>query len=72
MKNEKKYNAIGYGLIPGFLLPLVTLIVLWMVKYDGGFFDFLVLFQQLGMLSKIVSLVTLSQPDSLFSIYLDQ
>lgn len=60
MKIEKKYNAIGYGIIPGFLLPLATLIVLWMVKYHGGFFDFLVLFQQLGMLAKIVSLVTLS------------
>ena len=60
MKTEKRYNAIGFGLIPGILLPVLSLIVLWMVKYHGGFFDFLVLFQQLGMLAKIVSLATLS------------
>ena len=60
MKTEKKFNAIGYGLVPGILLPFITLIIIWSVKYHGGFFDFLVLFQQLGMLAKIVSLVSLS------------
>ena len=45
-----------WGLIPGIFLPLTTLIIIWAVKYDGGFFEFLTKFQHSGLLSKVVSL----------------
>ena len=48
-----------WGLIPGILLPLTTLIIFWAVKYDGGFFEFLTNFQQKGLLSNIVSLTAI-------------
>ena len=48
-----------WGLIPGIFLPLTTLIIIWVVKYEGGFFEFLTTFQHLGLLSKIVSLAAI-------------
>jgi len=56
MRPEKRYNSIPAGLIPGLILPIVTLIIIWLVKYDGGFFQFLTVFQKMGMLSKLLSL----------------
>ena len=48
-----------WGLIPGIFLPLTTLIIIWAVKYDGGFFEFLTKFQHSGLLSKVVSLAAI-------------
>ena len=48
-----------WGLIPGIILPLTTLIIIWAVKYDGGFFEFLTKFQHRGLLSKVVSLAAI-------------
>ena len=48
-----------WGLIPGIILPLTTLIIIWIVKYDGGFFEFLTTFQHKGLLSKVVSLAAI-------------
>ena len=48
-----------WGLIPGIFLPLTTLIIIWAVKYDGGFFEFLTKFQHRGLLSKVVSLAVI-------------
>lgn len=48
-----------WGLIPGIFLPLTTLIIIWTIKYEGGFFEFLTTFQHLGLLSKIVSLAAI-------------
>ena len=59
MKAEKKFNTIAFGLIPGMILPVLSLIGFWLVKYNGGFFDFLFKFQQLGMLPKVLSLATI-------------
>ena len=59
MKPGKKFNALVWGIIPGILLPLVTLVVIWLITYQGGFFSFLKVFQQQGMLARIVSLATL-------------
>ena len=59
MKAEKSFNSLGHGLIPGILLPLGSMLVFWAVKFEGGFFEFLRQFQQLGMLSKVVSLSTI-------------
>jgi len=59
MKAEKSFNSVGHGLIPGLLLPVASLLIFWAVRFDGGFFEFLTQFQQLGMLSKVVSLSTI-------------
>jgi len=48
-----------WGLIPGIILPLTTLIIIWAVQYAGGFFEFLKEFQQFGLLSKVVSLAAI-------------
>jgi len=38
------------------MLPLVTLVVLWMVRFDGTLSDFLSSFRKMHMLSKVISL----------------
>ena len=48
-----------WGLIPGIILPLTTLIIIWVIRYDGGFLQFLKDFQQIGLLSKAVSLAAI-------------
>ncbi len=48
-----------WGLLPGIILPLITLIIIWLIQYDGGFFQFLKEFQQFGLLSKVVSLAAI-------------
>jgi len=53
---EKRFNSVLAGLVPGLLFPSLTLLVLWMVKSDLGFVEFLVNFQRLQMLSKLISL----------------
>lgn len=46
--------ALGLGI--GIILPVLSLLVLWSIKYDGPLGDFLSSFQRAGLLSKIVSL----------------
>ncbi|MEN8228822.1 MAG: hypothetical protein ABFS38_11770 [Bacteroidota bacterium] len=59
MKSEKRFDNVIYGLIPGIVLPVLTLIVFWFVRFDGGYFEFLDQFQRYGMLSKVLSLCTI-------------
>jgi len=47
------------GAIAGTILPVLSLLVIWLIRYEGGLFEFLSRFQQMGMLSKVVSLATL-------------
>jgi len=54
--SEKRYNSVLAGLVPGLLFPSLTLLVLWTVKSDLGLIEFLVQFQRLQMLSKLISL----------------
>ena len=61
-----------WGLIPGIILPLTTLIIIWVVKYDGGFFEFLKTFQQKGLLSKVISLAAIPNLLLFFPIYMDR
>ncbi len=56
---EKRFNTILYGLVPGVVIPILTLLVFWMVRSDSGLVKFLVDFQRLGMLSKVVSLTAI-------------
>jgi hypothetical protein len=44
------------GFVMGMLLPLVTMLGIWLIRYDGGLFQFLKKFQQIGILSKILTL----------------
>jgi hypothetical protein len=57
--SEKKFNTLLTGLILGLILPALTLVGFWIVKSDRGFVDFLVYFQEMKMLSKMVSLTAI-------------
>ena len=57
--SKKKFNSLLSGLIPALVLPALTLVVFWLIKSDRGFMDFLQQFQQMDMLSKVVSLVAI-------------
>lgn len=52
----KRLDSMALGLIAGLVLPLVTLLVLWVIRFEGGLFEFLSSFQKIGALSKLVSL----------------
>jgi hypothetical protein len=56
---DKRFDNLLYGLVPGVLMPVITLLVFWLVKSDLGLMEFLTGFQQLGMLSKVVSLTAI-------------
>jgi len=57
--SDKKFNTLLTGLIPALVLPAVALLVFWLIKSDRGFVDFLVHFQKMKMLSKVVSLAAI-------------
>jgi hypothetical protein len=59
MKNKRSLDSMGYGMSSGILLPAMTVIGFWLVKYDGGFLEFLTSFQEMGMLAKVISLATI-------------
>jgi hypothetical protein len=59
MKTEKRFDTLLTGLIPGVLLPLVTLVIIWILQSEEGLLDFLQKFQQRQVLSKLVSLAAL-------------
>ncbi|MFO7668484.1 MAG: hypothetical protein R6W31_02410 [Bacteroidales bacterium] len=56
MAVNKRFDSVLLGLIAGLFLPLLTLLIFWIFRYDGGLGEFLSSFQRIGMLSKIVSL----------------
>ena len=56
--SERKFDSMMYGLIPGLLLPPLSLVIFWLVKSELGLWNFLERFQLLGMLSKVLSLAT--------------
>lgn len=56
MKKDKRFDSMVVGLILGIIIPALTLIIIWAVRYQGGLINFLVDFQKIGALSKLVSL----------------
>ena len=58
MKN-RKFDTLLTGLIPALVLPVLTLLGFWIVKSDRSLVDFLVQFQEMGMLSKVISLAAI-------------
>ena len=59
MDSKKRFNSLVTGLIPGILIPLITLVIFWAVRYDGKFTEFLTQFDRMGLLSKVLSLCIL-------------
>ena len=59
MSPKKRFDSLLSGLIPGIILPLVALLLIWMVQYEGDLFDFLKKFQHQKVLSKVLSLAAL-------------
>ena len=57
--SEKKFNTLLTGLIPALVFPALTLLAFWLIKSDHGFVAFLQQFQQMDMLSKLVSLAAI-------------
>ena len=56
--SERRFDSMMYGLIPGLLLPPLSLVIFWLVTSELGLWNFLERFQLLGMLSKVLSLAT--------------
>lgn len=54
--STKKFDTLLVGLLPALLIPLVVMLIFWGLKSDAGLFQFIVDFQRMGMLSKMVSL----------------
>ncbi|MEA3460712.1 MAG: hypothetical protein U9R49_02455 [Bacteroidota bacterium] len=67
--SNKKFDTLWHGLIPGLVLPALALLGFWIVKSDRGLADFLVQFQHMTMLSKVVSLCAIPNL-LLFFIYI--
>lgn len=59
MKTRKRFDTLLSGLIPGIVLPLAALVIIWAIQSDLGFLEFLQNFQHRNVLSKIVSLAAL-------------
>jgi hypothetical protein len=59
MAKAKKFDTLLTGLIPGLILPIVTLLVIWAVRFDKGLGEFLSSFHAMDMLSKIISLAAI-------------
>ena len=57
--SNKKFDTLLSGLIPALVLPVLTILGFWILKSDRRLSDFLVQFQELGMLSKVVSLAAI-------------
>jgi len=59
MTTSKRFNTVLTGLVPGIILPLATLLVMWAVRFEGTLGDFLSSFHRMGMLSKVLSLAAI-------------
>ena len=59
MKAERSLDSMILGVIAGIILPLISLLIIWLVRYEGGLFEFLSRFQEMGILSKVVSLAAI-------------
>jgi len=57
--SERRFDTLLTGLLPALVLPAMALLGFWIVKSDRGFVDFLVYFQEMKLLSKVVSLLAI-------------
>ncbi len=56
---NKRFDKLPAGWLPGLILPVLSILVIWNIRYDGSLKSFLVEFYRLGMLSKVLSLSAL-------------
>ena len=59
MAVNKRYDSVALGLIAGLVLPVLTLGVIWLIRYEGGLGEFLSSLRQMSMLSKVISLAAI-------------
>ena len=59
MSTARKFDTMWAGFIPGLLLPIITFLIIGLVRYEGSLESFARSFQAMGMLSKVVSLTAL-------------
>lgn len=57
--SNKKFDTLLTGLLPALVLPVLFMLVFWLVKSDRGLLEFLTQFQQMKMLSKVLSLAAI-------------
>jgi hypothetical protein len=53
---EKRFDSLVTGLVPALVLPTFTMLCIWMIRSDSPLGEFLVDFQKLHMLSKLISI----------------
>jgi len=56
MAEIKRMDSMALGLIAGLVLPMITLLLMWVIRYEGELLEFLSSFQKIGALSKLISL----------------
>jgi hypothetical protein len=56
MAVNNRFDSVVLGLIAGLVLPVITLFVIWLVRFEGGLGEFFASFRQMSMLSKVISL----------------
>ena len=56
MNQIKKYNTVLHGLLPGILLPLLTLMILWQVSAEDSIVQYLKAFYIMKSLAGLISL----------------
>lgn len=56
MSTRKKFNTMWAGFIPGLILPLLLLVVLWVLRSSQDLKSFILTFQRAGNLAKVLAL----------------
>ena len=56
MSSRKRFNSLWSGFIPGLILPLLVLLLIWAVRSHQDLGTFLKVFQRDGYLAKVLSL----------------
>ena len=59
MKKSNRLNTLGYGLVPGLILPVITFIISWLMTYDGSLGDYFHRFYEMNRLASILSLCSI-------------
>ena len=56
MAANKRLDSMALGLVVGLIVPMMTLSIIWQVRYEGGLGEFLSSLQRVGALSKLIPL----------------
>ncbi len=65
MKERKlQFNSVALGLFTGLVTPVLTLLIVWALRENVSFFEFISQMQTIHMLAKLLSLCAI--PNLLF------